>query len=346
MPMSESVSKQRDGRLDMAKGVLIALVVAGHFLEGMNDWTAETVRLPLTMIYSFHMPAFVFLTGITAKPHGILRRIWPLALLLVLFQTAFLLASPWLDPEATFTWNTPYWILWFLLALIWWLLLTPAIHRFPRASVVLSIAVAASASAMPFAGYPFALGRTLTFLPFFVIGYLHGKDILNWCSSARGAIRGWGVAAAVALPVVLFVLDVDNGWLYGSMSANELNEGAGPGMLTRTALMLVAAIMTAGFLMVIPKMPGTAWSVLGRRSLAVYLFHGFIVKAADPYLPAVLAGNNALSLLLVAVLTVGTLALTSWRPLDAMVRRIGRPRAATAPPRSAPAGVREREPVG
>lgn len=339
VPMSESVSKTRDQRLDIAKGVLITLVVAGHFLEAMNDWSAETVRLPLTLIYSFHMPAFVFLTGITAKPYGLVRRIRPLVMLLVLFQTAFLLASPWLDPEATFTWNTPYWILWFLLSLIWWLLLTPVIHRFPRASVALSIAVAISASAMPFAGYPLAVGRTLSFLPFFVIGFVYGKPILNWCTAAGGAVRGWVITAAVALPVLLFAVNIENGWLYGSMSATVLNEGTAPGVLTRAALMLIAATMTAGFLMVLPKSSGIPWAVFGRRSLAVFLFHGFVVKILDPYLPRILADNNVLSLVFVAILTAGTVALTSWQPLDALVRKIGRPAAGKTAATSPGAGT-------
>lgn len=340
--MSESVSKHRDQRLDVAKGVLITLVVAGHFLEAMDNWSAETVRLPLTFIYSFHMPAFVFLTGITAKPHGILRRIRPLVILLVLFQVGFFLASPWLDPGGKFSWHTPYWILWFLLALIWWLVLTPVVHRFPRSSVALSIVVAVVANAAPWIGYPFAAARTLTFLPFFVVGFVHGKAILEWCSTAHGAVRGWIVAAAAGLPVLLFATDVDNGWLYGSMSATDLDEGTAPGLLVRASLMLVAATVTAGFLMVLPRAEGIPWSVLGRRSLSVFLLHGFVVKAVDPYLPRILADNNALSLLFVAVLTAGTVALTSWQPLDTLVRRIGSPPGVKT--KSSPAaGVPERQ---
>ncbi|MGO2780447.1 acyltransferase family protein [Glutamicibacter arilaitensis] len=53
-------------RLDVAKGALIILVVLGHLLEANAGWEARTTRLPLTAIYMFHMPAFVFLAGITA----------------------------------------------------------------------------------------------------------------------------------------------------------------------------------------------------------------------------------------------------------------------------------------
>ncbi|MBM6621210.1 acyltransferase family protein [Micrococcaceae bacterium RIT802] len=340
--MSETASKPRDPRLDIAKGVLITLVVAGHLLEAMNHWSAETVRLPLTFIYAFHMPAFVFLTGITAKPHGIFRRIRALVILLVIFQLGYFLAARWLDPDATFSWHTPYWILWFLLALIWWLMLTPLIARFPRAAVGLSLAVAVSASAVPWVGYPLAIGRTLTFLPFFVVGFLYGKTILAWCGKARGALRGWTVAVALVLPALLYAMHVDNGWLYGSMSASDLDEGTTPGLLTRAALMLVAALVTAGFLMVLPKSPGIPWAVVGQRSLAVFLFHGVLVKAVNPYLPQILAENNVMSLVLVAVVTAGTVALTSWQPINEAVRRIGAPAPRPAAPER-PADVREKQ---
>lgn len=50
---------ERDQSLDIAKGILIIMMITGHvFLEG-----------PLRhLIYTFHMPAFLIITGIlTAK---------------------------------------------------------------------------------------------------------------------------------------------------------------------------------------------------------------------------------------------------------------------------------------
>ncbi|TJY67440.1 hypothetical protein E4J89_15285 [Arthrobacter sp. CAU 1506] len=76
----------RDHRIDTAKGALIVLVVLGHLLEVTNFWDAETFRLALTAIYLFHMPAFVFLAGITAKANRLPERAGGILLLLLTFQ--------------------------------------------------------------------------------------------------------------------------------------------------------------------------------------------------------------------------------------------------------------------
>lgn len=63
MSIKSSYQKKRIESLDIFRGVLIFLVVFGHFLLPMKDKEcAISVRLFLT-IYSFHMPAFIFLSG-------------------------------------------------------------------------------------------------------------------------------------------------------------------------------------------------------------------------------------------------------------------------------------------
>ena len=57
-------STKRDLTLDIAKGLAIILVVAGHMLEGASPDFDET--LPFRAIYAFHMPLFVFLAGAVA----------------------------------------------------------------------------------------------------------------------------------------------------------------------------------------------------------------------------------------------------------------------------------------
>ena len=54
--------KQRDYLFDNYKAFLIILVVVGHFIE----LTSEDNNLLIAMkwiIFSFHMPAFVFISG-------------------------------------------------------------------------------------------------------------------------------------------------------------------------------------------------------------------------------------------------------------------------------------------
>ena len=70
---------------DNMKGILVFLVVFGHFLE-LCPATLQKNILYL-VIYSFHMPAFLFFSGFFAKYHP--RRMGQLAILYGIFQLLY-----------------------------------------------------------------------------------------------------------------------------------------------------------------------------------------------------------------------------------------------------------------
>ncbi|PCC25503.1 hypothetical protein CIK75_07425 [Glutamicibacter sp. BW78] len=314
--------KRRDQRLDIAKGLLIGLVVLGHLLEGTNVWSATTVRLPLTLIYAFHMPAFAFLTGITGTPKNLVRRVGPLLVLLVLFQFLYFGATRVLKPGAEFEWDTPFWMLWFLVAMIWWLLLTPIIDKFPRASIAVSTALAIAVTAVPWIGYPLSLGRALVFLPFYAVGYAYGKRVLDWCMSSTKVLKGVTVAGAASALMVLYFAHLKHEWFYGSLSADSLDANPAEGLVIRSALLLAAGLGIMAFLMLVPQRESPGLAMVGRHTLPVFLLHGFIVLGAELYLPAVLARNNVVALAFVVTLTAATVLLTSGPRTNAVMRTI------------------------
>lgn len=67
----QTAKKQRDGFLDALKGLAILLVVAGHAIQTLPGFDQNVV---FRVIYSFHMPLFMFLSGAVAafslKPMG------------------------------------------------------------------------------------------------------------------------------------------------------------------------------------------------------------------------------------------------------------------------------------
>ena len=58
--------KERNLKLDNAKGILITLVVIGHMLLPIQGTTRGVTNF-FYMIYAFHMPAFVFISGLLAQ---------------------------------------------------------------------------------------------------------------------------------------------------------------------------------------------------------------------------------------------------------------------------------------
>ena len=58
--------KQREYFFDNAKFILIFLVVFGHFLRSFIE-ESEIIYSLYKVIYTFHMPAFILISGFFAK---------------------------------------------------------------------------------------------------------------------------------------------------------------------------------------------------------------------------------------------------------------------------------------
>lgn len=311
----------RNHRLDTAKGILIILVVLGHVLEAVASWDARSTRLPLTAIYLFHMPAFVFLAGITAKTTNLLRRLGTFAVMLLAAQGLYFVVVQLLDLNRSFSPLAPFWILWFLLAMIWWFLLLPVIQRFPNASLAGSVLLAATAGTVGWVDYTLSLSRTAVFLPFFVLGATYGKRILAAVPRLPLAAKLACGAVTVAAWLLLYKLQIDQAWLYGSTPLDRLDIGYPEGIAVRAGLLLVAFIATLGFLTLVPNRTGLL-ATAGKRSLAVFILHGFVVLICRPYLRTLLDSiGSVLTLAVCLLLTLATVAVLSSPVFDAAIRR-------------------------
>ena len=292
-------------------------------LAAVSPWESDLLRVLQTAIYSFHMPAFVFLAGITAKSDKLPQRV---TFFLVLLATAMPLYYGWMsllgqNPE--FDSLVPYWITWFLLAMVWWTLTTPLIERFPRAMLSVSVLAALFGGTIPTYDYELSLSRTLVFWPFFVVGKLYGSRILTWAGDRTNPQR-IGLAVAAATPMVLFYLvDIDKIWFYGVRNFEwhevSLPEGAG----ARVIVGLSAALTTVAFCSFVANKPGYLGTV-GRHSLAVYLFHGFVIRLLDiPFEDSLDYAPSWLMLITCLVVASVTTWLFALKPFNAGLRAYG-----------------------
>lgn len=165
-----SVSSCRDIRFDNYKGVLITLVVVGHFLWGYRD--VEAYRQICLAIYLFHMPAFVLISGYFRKPTIKAASICQLLVSFFLINTLMMVFSVSVL-GADIHLLSPYYSCWYLLALVAWRLLLPLIASVKSPSVMmgLSILLALSVGFCDEVTNQFALSRTVSFFPFFLFGY-------------------------------------------------------------------------------------------------------------------------------------------------------------------------------
>jgi fucose 4-O-acetylase-like acetyltransferase len=269
------MQQERNPLLDNAKGLLIGLVVLGHFLDisSREHWGARWIH---DSIYLFHMPMFVFLAGITAKSTQVFSRVVPLLILLICFQGIYV--APYVIVKGAYPaeFFQPYWILWFLLSMVFWQLALPVAIKIPGI-LSISVVVALAAGAIDQVGYSLSASRTCVFFPFFLAGHFYGQKALEVAATKR--LNGWIVSAVVLAIGALFVQSaIGYRWLYGALGYEALDSSILAGFLTRTTLLIIAAAVSALVLCAIPTKRG--WlSILGQRSLAIYLFHGFFVKA-------------------------------------------------------------------
>lgn len=315
----------RDPWFDNAKIAILILVVAGHVIE---HWTATSAfwSAIYTVIYLFHMPAIIVISGaFSARMAARGRNLDQAArflLIFVLAQAAFAPAYQYLVgvPVVVF-FSTPVFALWFLPALAAWILLAPAILRLPYA-IPLSVVVAVAVGYVPEIGAKWSLSRILVFLPFFLAGWKLGTDGLRLGRLARP--NALAILATSLVAGLVLAGATGGGLLYrGSMSFAELGlSGPGAG-LARLAHLLLAAAAVAAFLALIPRrrLPISDW---GSRTLEIYLFHSVAIYSAR--LSGVLPAEPTLHALGVGLALVAGTLWASTRPgLSDALRPVLRP---------------------
>lgn len=277
--------KSRHQGYDNIRGILIILVVFGHFLELSPG--AVTGSPAYLLIYSFHMPAMLFLSGLFSKYDP--RHMRKLLFLYLLFQFLYRIfahsalgISGALSPNAFLM--TPYWLLWYLPVLLYCQTLLPLWASLRTESrlllLCLSIVAAMICGYFPQIGYPFSLSRFIVFLPFFLAGKLTGECKLKFTTGSIPLL----LCAVVILSFYLCRSGRFNAYiLYGSYPY-AIGYSAG----IRLQAMTIAAVWIYLLLSLgqtVLNKPIPLLSYLGAHTLPVYLLHGFAVKYIASILP-------------------------------------------------------------
>lgn len=298
--------------------LLIICVFVGNAIEplisridGMN-WLYE-------WIFTFHMPLFVFVTGYFAKPNlrgeAGQKVILQIGLQYVIFQTLYQIldVTVFHAKQIHHSFFAPYLLLWFLASHLCWRLLLLAMRKWsPAQQLAASIALGVLVGYLQMDGSWFSLSRTFVYLPFFIAGYHFSPDLLQRLWTTR--VKTVAVCFSIAWFAIIALggADIAPGWLYGSMTYGQLGYQdwyAGVFRLLLYPLQLLTGIAFLGF---VPTQEGRI-TELGRRTLYVFLLHGFIVRLAAVSPIYGFVHNSATSLLVVLGATAMTLLLThTW----------------------------------
>ncbi len=272
----------RNYKIDNIRFILILLVVLGHFLEPSQS---TSLMYGAELIYSFHMPVFVFISGYLAK-FNTQRIVRTYLYSYVLLQAIYIFFNKfYLDkPDTSLDFSNPHHSLWYLLAMAMYCMIIPLIEteRTSKKLVVFAFSLFVSL----FAGTDWGLDETLTlgrflgFLPFFVLGYYlqgvsFGEKIKKWSLSLKilfTAFLGFIIAFAeffiVKTPHIT-ILD-----MYFSHPYYQTSGGA----FARLMLLAVGFLWIGFLFMITPKKPLPIISKIGENTFPVYIFHGIIIK--------------------------------------------------------------------
>lgn len=298
--MTGNDKKQRDYLFDNYKVLLIYLVVVGHFIESSTKGSPFLLELKWFLV-SFHMPAFLFISGYFSKKQMPLRKIVQKLLVpyLVYELLYYLLYTVFLGKDTSLALLRPKFTLWFLLALFFYRLATPYVKKLPG-YLLLSVAAGLLIGCTDLDNF-LTIPRALVFYPFFLAGTLWKRD---WLTRLRTpAVR---LLAAAGLFAVVCFLFTDR-WhhtltvkiFYGRYSYEAMGQSIPEGMLIRLICYLISAVMILllGILITERK---TACSYLGNRTMPIYLFHGMLcasIKSMSTVLKGIHTGTEIFLLL-------------------------------------------------
>jgi len=320
------VDKMRDFHFDNIKAVLIFLVVLGHVFRNLGANGDE--YLVYKIIYSFHMPAFLFISGYFMKynPKRFFAGLVPLYLLFQMIQTLehMLLAfAKGLNPmDVKMDLFTPRWTLWYLVVLMIYQLLIPLIdtdrkkHQlgFLVLSVVLGLTIGFTDDTDNF----FALSRAFVFLPFFLLGFYERKNhyMVTYGTDKRPGLSKLISAAAGGVMIIFFwklAGKIDPKDFFGSEDYADLNA-----LLWRLFGWLFACVWIMILLNWVPK-KRIPFSRIGQNTMSIYLLHGvLLILLEDSLLKTVIQNSIPALILLSVAITVGL----SWGKLDQMLRKV------------------------
>jgi fucose 4-O-acetylase-like acetyltransferase len=281
VPPAPPRPSSRDPYFDNAKFLAVVLVVIGHAWEPLRGANVggRALEAAQTFVYAFHLPVFIvmcgyFSRGFTAGRDRTRKLVGAIIVPYVIFSAAYPLWAGLLSGGHV-GWDPlePYYLTWFMPALLLWRLSTPLWKqiRYPI-TAALVISMLAGFDTLP---SMLNAAQVLSFLPFFVVGLTlrphHFAFLRRRAMRITGAavlVLGGGAAYALALTV-------DPEWVHWRRSFVQLGVGAPAGVGFRLLALAAAVVLTIGFLAVVPGR--RMWFTrFGSASMYVYLLHGFV----------------------------------------------------------------------
>ncbi|MBE5958273.1 MAG: hypothetical protein E7254_05335 [Lachnospiraceae bacterium] len=321
-------SKERIAYWDNLKLVLIYLVVVGHFLIPISNKTG-TVNATFQWIYFFHMPAFVFVSGFFSKSfvkredQRVNKLAGYILLYFIYFFALYFLEIAVLNAGRTLTLFSTKSAPWYMLAMAAWLIIIPYFKDLnPYVGITVAIIFGLLIGTDNATCNAPTIARIIILLPFFVAGYyFNGERIKN--------IKIWMRLLAVIILIAIFLLIFYNtqevnkymGFFYSERSYLSMGKGNIKGIELRMIFYIVASLMTACVMCLIPSKRNIL-TVIGERSLSVFVIHRLLRAFFVKYNFYKHIGGGKKALLIVLIISLIISAFSSIKVFNEGLKKI------------------------
>ncbi len=281
------MKKEAGARLekwDILKFILMFLVVAGHIAD-LYVKESSAMRTLYLAVYTFHMPLFIFVSGLFAKTTVNEKRkdrIFGYFVLYIAIKLIFWLYYGIARSDWSFSLFTEANLPWFMLALFVFALVTVLLKDFsPKYVLIFSVLLACVAGYDTEIKSFLSLSRIIVYYPFYYLGYLaDAKRIEEHCRKKTAKTVAVIIIAAMITVAVLFGEKLY--WLRPLFTGLNPFAALGGyknfGFLLRLAHYAVAALMCYAVIVLTPqKTPFGFVTRLGRSTLSIYAFHYILI---------------------------------------------------------------------
>ena len=315
----------RDPYWDNVKLVLISLVVLGHFILPVRT-DGKSIQTVYHWIYLFHMPAFVFVSGYFSKSfvkkdrkeYKLLGYLGLFVFFTVcLWIISFIFKGEIVWSEMLSTSGAP----WYLLAMFFWQLMLIFVSKLsPVFALISSVAISLFAGTFTECGNFLAISRVIVFFPFFLLGYYFNGELIY---KIKPWMRVIGALILIAVGIGLwFRFDLVSPYIrtfYARISYAELKLTTLSGMAARLVWYLVALLMTASLLCVIPNHRFKI-TYIGERTLGVYIVHRLIRDIINNLGLYKYFGHDAVLLAVCFAISIAVVFIASIKPITSFLK--------------------------
>ena len=291
--------KQRIYKYDNVKAFLIFLVVIGHMT---TDYVSDSflVRWTTLWIYLFHMPAFIFISGLVHKHYiteeqaslgakGETRmrwdKFWGFFLCGYTLKIFLQISRTLMGQNPTWHWIEEPGIPWYLFVMAEYELLFYLMRRIgakakPWMMITGAFALSAVIGYFPVIGDAFCLARMINFLPIYMLGYyLDMKTFPEMISGAKykaiSAVIVVGTVLMCALgPWEMYSLrKLFTGRRSYAFLAEYFPQAMTWGWAMRLAAWAFALVLSLAVIILIPDRDMGYITKTGSRTLNIYFWH-------------------------------------------------------------------------